>query len=101
MHPSHSCENITEIAHKELGNIDPYIIFTPACHANVSQSSQPVKRKHRFGRLGAGYDPCTAEHSTITIYFNLPEVQRILHVSPNHKPAKWKACRRNILMLWK
>ncbi|XP_057430957.1 serine carboxypeptidase II-2-like [Lotus japonicus] len=99
IHPSHSCENITEIAHRELGNIDPYSIFTPACHANVSQSSQPVKRKHRFGRLGAGYDPCTAEHSTI--YFNLPEVQRILHVDPNHKPAKWEACSVVINSHWK
>lgn len=46
VHPSDSCEKITEIADKELGNIDPYSIFTPPCHANVSQSNQLVKRKH-------------------------------------------------------
>jgi len=42
-HPSESCEKIWEIAEKELGNIDPYSIFTTPCHAN---DNQIVKRKH-------------------------------------------------------
>jgi len=42
-HPSHSCERILEIADKEMGNIDPYSIFTPPCHAN---DNQRVKRKN-------------------------------------------------------
>lgn len=46
-HPSHSCEKIWEIANEELGNIDPYSLFTPPCqHANVSQLSRLVRRKH-------------------------------------------------------
>ncbi|MCH82957.1 serine carboxypeptidase II-2, partial [Trifolium medium] len=42
-HPSESCEKMWEIAYNELGNIDPYSIFTATCHANINQ---PAKRKH-------------------------------------------------------
>jgi hypothetical protein len=42
-HHSESCEKIWEIAEKELGNIDPYNIFTTPCHAN---DNQMVKGKH-------------------------------------------------------
>lgn len=47
-HPSKSCEKVMEIAYKEMGDIDPYSIYTPPCHAhgNVSHSNQLLKRKH-------------------------------------------------------
>ena len=41
---SDACYNILVIASTEVGNIDPYSIFTPPCPANVSQSSRPKKR---------------------------------------------------------
>ncbi|TKY73143.1 Serine carboxypeptidase 29 [Spatholobus suberectus] len=89
-HPSDSCEKIWEIADKEHGNIDPYSLFTRPCHANVSQSNQLLRRKHRIGRLSAEYDPCTEKHSVE--YFNRPEVQTSLHVDPDHQPATWETC---------
>lgn len=46
VHVSNSCEKILGIADKELGNIDPYSIFTPSCHGNGSQSNQLRKRMH-------------------------------------------------------
>jgi hypothetical protein len=42
-HPSKSCEKILEIADNELGNIDPYSVFTPPCHGSANQR---VKRTH-------------------------------------------------------
>ncbi|XP_039686659.1 serine carboxypeptidase-like 29 isoform X2 [Medicago truncatula] len=95
-HPSESCEKIWEIAEKELGNIDPYSIFATPCHAN---DNQMVKGKHRVGNLRTVYDPCTSKHSTT--YFNLPEVQRILHVHPDHRPAKWQTCSVVVAINWK
>ncbi|KAI5320845.1 hypothetical protein L3X38_040553 [Prunus dulcis] len=35
----------------ELGNIDPYSIYTLACPANVSQSNRLLKRMHKVGRI--------------------------------------------------
>ncbi|KAK2421954.1 serine carboxypeptidase [Trifolium repens] len=47
-HPSKSCEKILEIADNELGNIDPYSVFTPPSHGSANQR---VKRTHSVGRL--------------------------------------------------
>ncbi|KAK2421970.1 serine carboxypeptidase [Trifolium repens] len=95
-HPSKSCEKILEIADNELGNIDPYSVFTPPCHGSANQR---VKRTHSIGRLRSVYDPCTESHSII--YFNRPEVQKALHVDPDHKPAKWETCNMEVNTNWK
>jgi len=42
-HPSDSCDKIWDIAYEEMGNIDPYSVFTPPCHANDNHLD---KRKH-------------------------------------------------------
>lgn len=42
-------------------------------------------------QLSEKYDPCTEKHSEV--YFNLPEVQKSLHVLPEAAPAKWETCR--------
>uniref|UniRef100_A0A2P2K9K9 Carboxypeptidase n=1 Tax=Rhizophora mucronata TaxID=61149 RepID=A0A2P2K9K9_RHIMU len=88
---SEACEKILEIADKEIGNIDPYSIYTPSCRGNISQSTQLLKRVNVLGRLKEKYDPCTELHSTV--YFNLPEVQRAIHVAPEFAPPKWETCR--------
>ncbi|XP_050918893.1 serine carboxypeptidase II-2 [Lathyrus oleraceus] len=100
-HPSHSCEKILDIADREMGNIDPYSIFTPSCHANDNQLVKMCMSCLLQGirRLRSAYDPCTEKH--ITIYFNLPEVQRTLHVGPDHKPAKWETCSDVVDINWK
>lgn len=46
IHSSNSCDSILDIASAELGNIDPYSIYTPTCPANVSQSNRLLKRVH-------------------------------------------------------
>ncbi|GMN61586.1 hypothetical protein TIFTF001_030676 [Ficus carica] len=97
VHTSNSCEKILGIADKELGNIDPYSIFTPSCYGSGSQSNQLRKRMHMVGRVSQSYDPCTERHSTE--YFNRPDVQQALHVDPDHAPSKWETCRFNYVLL--
>ncbi|KAJ4845808.1 Serine carboxypeptidase-like 29 [Turnera subulata] len=99
IHSSDACEKIQEIAYKELGDIDPYSIFTPPCKANVSGSNLLRKKMHWIGRISQKYDPCTEAHSTV--YFNLPEVQKALHVSPKFAPAKWETCSQQVNEHWK
>lgn len=99
IHSSVACNKMEDIATKELGNIDPYSIFTPSCSANVSQSNLLPKRKHRVGHVSEKYDPCTESHSTV--YFNLPEVQKALHVSPEFAPARWETCSEVVNTNWK
>ncbi|OIW18638.1 hypothetical protein TanjilG_13390 [Lupinus angustifolius] len=101
VHASDACAQIQGIAYTEIGNIDPYSIFTPPCSANHSQSNQLLRRKlsSRIGKFSEEYDPCTESHSTV--YFNLPEVQKALHVDPAHKPAKWEPCSDEVHSNWK
>ncbi|XP_024031005.1 serine carboxypeptidase II-2-like isoform X2 [Morus notabilis] len=99
VHTSNSCDEILDIAYEELGNIDPYSIYTPTCPANVSQSNQLLKRMHMVGRISQKYDPCTEKHSIV--YFNQPEVQTALHVDPDHAPSKWDPCSILVNRSWK
>ncbi|CAN1328696.1 Serine carboxypeptidase-like 29 [Linum perenne] len=88
IHPTDACTRLLEIADQEVGNIDPYSAFTPTCTPSVSQSNQLLKRV--IGSVRERYDPCTEKHSTV--YFNLAEVQKALHVSTELAPSKWATC---------
>ncbi|XP_028753572.1 serine carboxypeptidase II-2-like [Neltuma alba] len=99
VHPSDSCQKVLDIVDKEIGNLDQYSIFTPPCPSNVSQTNLLAKRTHRIGRLRAPFDPCASKHTTV--YFNLPEVQKALHLDPAHKPHKWKTCSDVVSKTWK
>lgn len=44
-------------------------------------------------RVSEQYDPCTEKHTKV--YFNLPEVQKALHVPSGLAPSKWDTCRYN------
>ena len=47
VHTSAECESILEIASSELGNIDPYSIFTPSCPGSATFSrNKLLKRLH-------------------------------------------------------
>lgn len=50
------------------------------------------------GHINEKYDPCTEAHSVV--YFNLPEVQKALHVDRRYAPSKWATCRYNSISLW-
>ncbi|XP_043706099.1 serine carboxypeptidase II-2 [Telopea speciosissima] len=99
IHASDQCNKILDIASEELGNIDPYSVYTPACTGNSSSSSRLLKRLFKVGRISKKYDPCTEAHSTV--YFNLPEVQKALHVKPEAAPSKWETCSDVINTNWK
>uniref|UniRef100_A0A7N0V643 Carboxypeptidase n=1 Tax=Kalanchoe fedtschenkoi TaxID=63787 RepID=A0A7N0V643_KALFE len=97
IHSSKACDNILDIASNEMGNIDPYSIFTPPCSGNVSSLNQLMKRV-LVGRVGENYDPCTERHSVT--YFNLPEVQSALHVHPEAVKTKWTTCNEVVNSNW-
>ncbi|XP_020083134.1 serine carboxypeptidase II-2-like [Ananas comosus] len=100
VHTSSECEKVLEAANEELGNIDPYSIFTPTCTASVTFSrNKLIKRLHSVGKIGEKYDPCTEKHSTV--YFNLPEVQKALHVNPAVAPSNWVTCSDVVNENWK
>ncbi|XP_031247611.1 serine carboxypeptidase II-2 [Pistacia vera] len=99
IHSSSSCEKMLDIAGEEMGNIDPYSIFTPSCTANVSQSNRLLKKVHAVGHVNEKYDPCTEKHSVV--YFNRPEVRKALHVIPAAAPAKWDTCSDLVSSNWK
>ncbi|CAO2841604.1 unnamed protein product [Amaranthus hypochondriacus] len=97
IHASESCEKILDIANNELGDIDPYSIYTPSCTANSSLPHKLLKRL-MIGRLNEAYDPCTERHSIV--YFNQVEVQQALHVNPQFAPATWETCSLTINSNW-
>ncbi|CDP02851.1 unnamed protein product [Coffea canephora] len=97
--PKESCGKILDIADKEIGNIDQYSVFTPACTANFSVMNQFLKRRNKVGHLRRAYDPCTEQHSTV--YFNLPKVQHALHVYNRSNSFKWATCSDDVYNNWK
>ncbi|KAK4790121.1 hypothetical protein SAY86_017425 [Trapa natans] len=99
IHTSDSCDEILDIASEELGDIDPYSIFTPPCPSSNSQSNQILKRIRAIGHVNEKYDPCTEKHSVQ--YFNRPEVQHALHVNKEFAPAKWDTCSDLVNTNWK
>nr|XP_043619527.1 serine carboxypeptidase II-2-like [Erigeron canadensis] len=97
VHPSQDCDQITDIANQEMGNIDPYSIFTPTCSAN-GVTKQFLRRWHNVGHIGQSYDPCTEQHSIV--YFNSPEVQNALHVYHTNTSRAWETCSDVVEMHW-
>ncbi|KAL4571346.1 hypothetical protein LXL04_018104 [Taraxacum kok-saghyz] len=97
IHPSRECDEMIDIGYREMGNIDPYSIFTPPCSAN-GLTSRLSRRWHRVGHIGQSYDPCTEQHSIV--YFNLPEVQNALHVFQTNTSRKWETCNIAINTHW-
>ncbi|KAL5650966.1 hypothetical protein ACJX0J_036424, partial [Zea mays] len=99
VHSSPQCDKIMDIASTEAGNIDSYSIFTPTCHASFASSKNKVmKRLHSAGKMGEQYDPCTEKHSTV--YFNLAEVQKALHVNTVIGKSKWETCSEAVNTHW-
>ncbi|KAK9053523.1 hypothetical protein SSX86_024597 [Deinandra increscens subsp. villosa] len=98
IHPSGECDQITDVAFQEMGNIDPYSIFTPPCTAN-GVTNRLMRRWHKVGHIGQSYDPCTEQHSIV--YFNLPEVQNALHVYHSNISRTWETCSDVVRTYWK
>nr|XP_043618826.1 serine carboxypeptidase II-2-like [Erigeron canadensis] len=97
IHPSRECDQITDIVYQEMGNIDPYSIFTPTCSAN-GVTKRFLRRWHNVGHIGQSYDPCTEQHSIV--YFNSPEVQNALHVYHTNTSRAWETCSGVVGAYW-
>ncbi|KAL7134481.1 hypothetical protein ABFS83_11G029400 [Erythranthe nasuta] len=98
IHANEQCDNALDLAYEEVGDIDMYSIFTPACTANSTSLSRLSRKKSKVGLLRRAYDPCTEEHSTV--YFNLPEVQKALHVHTRNSSLKWETCSNTVNENW-
>jgi len=90
VHPSSLCEKALEYADVEMGEIDPYSIYTPPCLNSTGTYGKQLKKRTSWKHLFGGYDPCTEKYSKI--YFNLPEVQKALHANVTGIPYKWTTC---------
>lgn len=90
VHPSHLCEKALESADAEMGQIDPYSIYTPPCSNSTATSGKQHVKRNSWRHLFGGYDPCTEKYSEI--YFNLPEVQKALHANVTGIPYRWTTC---------
>ncbi|KAH0654705.1 hypothetical protein KY289_032383 [Solanum tuberosum] len=99
LRPSEQCDKILDQANEEIGNIDSYSIFTPACTAKFSILNHLLRKSNSIGHLRRSYDPCTEQHSKI--YFNLPEVQNALHVHKRNSSFKWVTCSEEVSSGWK
>ncbi|KAK9100122.1 hypothetical protein Scep_023552 [Stephania cephalantha] len=97
---SENCKKISDVVQNELGKVDIYSIFTPYCTStttDISFASNSPQRK--FGQINETYDPCSKNYAAA--YFNVPEVQKALHVDPEAAPHKWEICNRLIFNTWK
>ncbi|KAK8695284.1 hypothetical protein V6N13_000450 [Hibiscus sabdariffa] len=99
IHSSSACDDIMDVTREEMGNIDPYSIYTPSCSGSAGQAKWLLKRRPMVGQLSEKYDPCTEKHSKV--YFNLPEVQKSLHVLPEAAPSEWETCSGIVGANWK
>ncbi|CAI9098725.1 OLC1v1035419C1 [Oldenlandia corymbosa var. corymbosa] len=98
--PSEPCNNTLDIANREIGNIDQYSLFTPACTDNFSILKRILSRRPNNARkISREYDPCTADYATV--YFNLLEVQRALHVHDRGTSFTWQPCNMDVYNTWK
>jgi serine carboxypeptidase-like clade 2 len=104
---SKSCNKLYTVAtDREVGQIDPYSIYTANClsatgnrlqqRSSSHLSTQPNNPFVRNRRMG--YDPCTENYAEI--YFNRPDVQKALHANISGIiPHNWTGC-SNVLSNW-
>ncbi|KAJ1265880.1 hypothetical protein BS78_08G107300 [Paspalum vaginatum] len=98
IHPSPACDNATDVASVEQGDIDMYSIYTPLCNQTSSSSSGSSRMKKKKRWMRGSYDPCTEDHSTI--YYNRAEVQRALHANVTGINYAWSTCSDTINTNW-
>ncbi|KAI3458991.1 hypothetical protein Pfo_015654 [Paulownia fortunei] len=86
-HPSSDCVKSLDLADREMGNIDPYSIYTLPCN---NTSSLRRRLRGHYPWMSRAYDPCTERYSQI--YFNLPEVQKAFHANVTGISYPWQSC---------
>ncbi|KZV42340.1 serine carboxypeptidase-like 27-like [Dorcoceras hygrometricum] len=93
-HPSTECLKYLDISDKEMGNIDPYSIYTLPCNGTSSLN----RHRSHYPWMWRGYDPCTDKYAKV--YFNLPEVQKAFHANVTAVAYPWKACSDIVGTYW-
>ncbi|KAH7420328.1 hypothetical protein KP509_13G002400 [Ceratopteris richardii] len=99
---SKTCTHYIDYAFEyELGDIDPYSIYTPVCQdkpqsrrLNIRASAESPLRRHL-----AGYDPCLGNYAEI--YFNRPDVQKAFHANTTRISYNWTGCSNVLFENWK
>lgn len=98
VHPSALCNMALDKADVEMGEIDPYSIYTPPCLNSTGTYRKQHRKRYPWRHLFGEYDPCTEKHSEI--YFNLPEVQKALHANVTGIPYRWTTCSDAVADHW-
>ncbi|XAR63479.1 Carboxypeptidase D [Bertholletia excelsa] len=80
---SNQCNNATNQAGNDLGDIDVYNIYAPLCLS----SNLTVKPKEASVLY---YDPCSMDY--VEAYLNRPEVQNALHANVTKLNYEWAPC---------
>ncbi|CAH8385957.1 unnamed protein product [Eruca vesicaria subsp. sativa] len=89
---SKECDSAIYNAAAEFGEIDQYSIYTPKC-VRMKQM-----RKAVLARQTTEYDPCTESYANI--YYNRPDVQRVMHANQTAIPYIWTACSDAVFNNW-
>ncbi|WVZ72359.1 hypothetical protein U9M48_020832 [Paspalum notatum var. saurae] len=96
-HPSEKCQEITEVAAAEQGDIDPYNIYASPCRKTSLQRRRMIRGRTPW--LPRGYDPCNELY--FTKYYNLPEVQKAFHANVTGIPYPWVSCSDPVYDYWR
>lgn len=98
---SATCNHLIDYAFEhELGDIDPYSIYTPVC-INSTQSRRFAGKRSKKSpsmRHISGYDPCLGNYADI--YFNRPDVQKALHANTTGIEYNWTGCSNVLFENW-
>ncbi|GFP82754.1 serine carboxypeptidase-like 40 [Phtheirospermum japonicum] len=84
------CNEATNEAYKNIGNIDTFNIYAPLC-ANPSLTDEPKK-------ISMSFDPCCDYY--VHAYLNRPEVQKALHANITSIPYDWQLCNNVLFRKW-
>ncbi|CAM6020249.1 unnamed protein product [Sphagnum balticum] len=107
---SQQCYDAFDQTYSEIGNIDSYSIYTPAClssaatagAAGSSTRTADFSRLHRKNPVLSkreGFDPCSENYAEV--YFNRPEVQQAIHANISGEiPYRWTACSDDLISNW-
>ncbi|CAL9233719.1 unnamed protein product [Arabidopsis halleri] len=100
---SKECNSAIYDAAADFGDIDQYSIYTPKCvppqdQTNHTKFVKMMQMQTTKPFLVDQYDPCTENYAEI--YYNRPEVQRVMHANHTAIPYKWTACSDSVFDNW-
>ncbi|XP_057845713.2 putative serine carboxypeptidase-like 23 [Cryptomeria japonica] len=88
---SSTCSALLNKKSVEMGNIDPYAIYSPRCTDNSSTGASLAMKQGQTDP----YDPCSKNY--ILNYMNIWKVQKAFHLK---KSVKWGFCSNRVFEGW-